>query len=81
MTTKVAQAVSALHSLPIDRQDEIADAILAAARTSNELTPTEEQAIADGIADLEAGRVVDAGTVFAELRADLRNLRVSRGGV
>lgn len=68
MTTKVEQAFSALSNLPVERQEEIADAILSAAMPTVEWPDEVEVAVDEGLADLAAGRVVDADIAFAAAR-------------
>ncbi len=58
MTTKLAQAVEALQSLPQERQDELAEILTDIAMPTIQYTADEKAAIAEGQADAEAGRFV-----------------------
>ena len=72
-STKLDTAIAAVRDLPEARQDELADAILAAANTADRsYTPAQLQAIDEGIADAEAGRFAseeDVERLFARFRS------------
>ncbi len=68
MDGAVEKAVAALRSLPPERQEELAAAVIAVASApSRPYSPEENAAIDEGLADAEAGRFVDD----AELRRTL----------
>ena len=71
-STKLDTAIAAVRDLPEQRQDELADAILAAADVSEQsYTPAQLQAIDEGLADAEAGRFAseeDVERLFARFR-------------
>ena len=71
-STKLDTAIAAVRDLPESRQDELADAILAAANTADRnYTSAQLQAIDEGLADAEAGRFAsdeDVERLFARFR-------------
>ena len=72
-STKLDTAIAAVRDLPEERQDELADAILAAADVSDRsYTPEQLRAIDEGIADADAGRFAsdeDVERLFARFRS------------
>jgi predicted transcriptional regulator len=64
--TKVDRVVEAAMELNDDEKRQAADRIL---RLVHPLDPELEASIARGLADVRAGRVVDADDVFRELEA------------
>ena len=73
MTKLMEKAIQALRGLPADRQDEIAEAMLAVAQTpAVEYSAAQLAAIDEGIADADAGRFApdeDVRRLFARFRA------------
>lgn len=71
-STKLDTAIAAVRDLPESRQDELADAILAAANTADRnYTSAQLQAIDEGLADADAGRFAsdeDVERLFARFR-------------
>lgn len=71
-STKLDTAIAAVRDLPEARQDELAEAILAAADVSEQsYTLAQLQAIDEGLADAEAGRFAsdeDVERLFARFR-------------
>lgn len=68
MNAKVAEAIEHLKTLPEDRQEVFAEMILHGAGELYKLSEAERVAIDAGIADIEAGRVVDGDEFRAKLR-------------
>ena len=67
------KAIQAIRRLPADRQDELAEAMLAAAETPPvEYSAEQLAAIDEGMADADAGRFAsdeDVKSLFARFRA------------
>jgi len=60
------KAIAAIRRLPEDRQDELAEMLLAASDdTEYTLTPDEQAAVDEGLAQAEAGRFVSDAVVGA----------------
>ena len=73
MTSLMKKAIAAVRRLPEDRQNEVAELMLAASDESvHKLTPDEQKAVDEGLADAEAGRFVSdaaVGALFSKYRS------------
>jgi hypothetical protein len=72
MTQLLEQAIARIRTLPPKRQDEIAEAVLAAATESHVYTPAQIAAMEEGYAQAERGEFVPESEVaafFAKHRA------------
>jgi len=72
MTTIVEKAIDALRSLPEDRQRELAEIVIAEAEEPEQLTPAEQAAVDEGLAQAKAGEFAteeEVEAAFARLRS------------
>lgn len=74
MKAKVAEAIEHLKKLPEGRQEVFAEMILHEGEAVYELSDAEKAAIEEGLADIEAGRVVTEADFLAKL--DARNVEL-----
>ena len=66
MTKLMDKAIEAVSKLPEDRQDALAEALLNLAdRSVYELSAAEREAVEEGLADVEAGRVIGEEEITA----------------
>ncbi|MEM9839498.1 MAG: transcriptional regulator [Pseudomonadota bacterium] len=72
MNTKLQQVLGELERLPLDRQEELAEALSALAAAPSSYTAEQLAAVDEGIADADAGRFAadeEIASVFARYRA------------